>query len=247
MAWFGRLAYNFALRCNGVAINFRGNYGMTKAEERYLSKVAPGFSSGVILDVGANEGFYGAFVRRIAPQCRIFAFEPHPSTYARLAQRSAPLSIAAINLALSDVAGTVDLFDFAADDGSSMASLSEAAVGFYDEAATRHSISAVTLDAWHAENEIAEVALLKIDTEGFDYRVLLGAAKAIAAKKFKIIQFEFIPANIVTRGTMRDIFSALLGYDVYRICLNGQLLPLSPYSVKYCEIYITQNLIALPT
>jgi hypothetical protein len=28
--------------------------------------------------------------------------------------------------------------------------------------------------------------------------------------------------------------------------MNGALMPLDPYDVKRCEIYVTQNLIALP-
>ena len=62
-----------------------------------------------------------------------------------------------------------------------------------------------------------------------------------------MIQFEFIPANIATGATMHKFFEVLDGYRISRLCLNGDLLSLQPYNVKRCEIYVTHNLIAVPT
>ena len=109
-----------------------------------------------------------------------------------------------------------------------------------------HEVATITIDALLAEQGITHVALLKIDTEGHDLAVLRGAAEAIRDRRVGLIQFEFIPANIATHVTMRDMFEALPGYRIHRLCLNGGLLALDPYDVKFCEIYVTQNLIAVP-
>jgi len=250
MAWFGHAAYDFALRCNGIAINFRGRHGLTAAEEALLARIAPGLAGGVVLDVGANEGSYALELARLAPSARIIAFEPHPRTFARLAARLAGQPdagrVETLNLALGDAPGTLELHDFAAAEGSTQASLSRDAVALYGEGTVAHPVEVTTLDRFLEARGIERVAFLKVDTEGFDLRVLHGAQKAIAERRIAMIQFEFIAANIATRVRMRDFFEALPGYRIHRLCLNGALLPLHPYSVKRTEIYVNQNLIALP-
>lgn len=245
LAWFGRAAYDFALRANGIAINFKGRHGLTAGEEAFLARIAPGLAGGVALDVGANSGSYAAELRRLAPTARIMAFEPHPKTYRELADRLAGAGVETFQCALGDRPGRMELYDFASADGSTQASLSRDSVGLYTHDVVAHPVSVTTVDDFLAEHGIPRVALLKIDTEGFDIAVLRGAREAIAAKRISLIQFEFIGANIATRTTMRDFFDALPGYSVARLCLNGQELPLE-YTVKRCEIPVNQNLIARP-
>ncbi|MCR0985125.1 FkbM family methyltransferase [Roseomonas populi] len=245
-SWLARAIYDFALRCNGVAINFKGRHGLNKAEESFLDSVAPQLQGGVLLDVGANYGSYADYLSRIAPTAQIHAFEPHPRTFQRLSQRFSGRGITLVQQALSDRSGELELFDFADGDGSTQASLSQEAVDLFADQVVRHAIRCTTLDSYLEQEGIERVAFLKIDTEGFDLNVLKGAERAIRERRIGVIQFEFIPANIATRVTMRDFFTALPGYEIYRLCLNGTLLPLFPYDVKRCEIYVTQNLIALP-
>ena len=109
-----------------------------------------------------------------------------------------------------------------------------------------HEVCVTTVDDYVAANGIARIDLLKIDTEGFDLAVLRGARAALARRIIGAIHFEFIPANIARHVTMRDVFEALEGYRIFRQCMNGGLTPLDPYDVKRCEIYVTQNLVALP-
>lgn len=246
-AWLARGLYDLALRCNGIAINFKGRHGLNRAEEAFLDSIAPTLQGGVLFDVGANQGDYTQYLSRIAPGARIHAFEPHPATFARLTARIDASLATLVQMALSDHEGRLDLFDFANGDGSTQASLSSDAIALFQADIVSHRIACTTLDAYMAAQDVARVDFLKIDTEGFDLAVLRGAASAIRDRRIGIIQFEFVPANIATRVTMRDFFEALPGYDIYRLCLNGALLPLFPYDVKRCEIYVTQNLVAMPS
>jgi FkbM family methyltransferase len=244
-ARFTQTLYDFSLRANGIAINFSGRHGINRNEERFLRYVAPFLRGRVVVDVGANEGAYSRVAHEVAPSAVIYAFEPHPQTYTRLMARIGS-AVQVINAALSDYHGTSRLYDFATADGSTQASLSERAVQFFQEDVVSHEVSVLTLDEFMARENILEIALLKIDAEGSDLLVLKGAARALREKRIHLIQFEFIPANIVTGATMHKFFEVLEGYDIYRLCLNGRLLPLWPYDVKRCEIYVTQNLIAVP-
>ena len=247
MQWFAHAAYDFALRCNGIAINFHGRHGLTVGEERFIGAWLAGKPPGVLLDVGANHGAYARFMRRVSPNGRIYAFEPHPRTFEVLQRlTSADAGMVLVNKAVSNEAGSIKLYDFAFEDGSTQASLDEDAVKLFSADTVAHDVQATTIDEFMAAEKIARIQLLKIDTEGFDLAVLQGARAALASRAIEAIQFEFIPANIARHITMRDFFEVLQGYRLFRLCMNGELAPMAPYDVKRCEIYVTHNLVALP-
>ena len=245
LAWLNNAFYDFALRCNGIAINFKGGHGLSVGEENFLKRHLKPGDTGVLLDVGANSGMYTLFMHSLAPKACIFSFEPHPKTF-KLLQGNATLpNVTLVNEAMGATSGTMMLFDMAADDGSTQASLSRDAVALFSADVVEHPTRCTTLDEFIQERGIDAITLLKIDTEGYDLNVLKGAAQAIAERRIHAIQFEFIPANIATHVSMRDFFDVLPGYDLYRQCMNGDLLPLHHYDVKRCEIYVTHNIVAL--
>ena len=247
MSWFGNLLYDIALRCNGVAITFAGKNGLTRAEEHFLCRNKARFQHGVLFDIGANHGAYAQFLNKLASDARIFAFEPHPATFASLAFRMKDVpAVRAINKAVADKTGRLKLYDFRSEDGSTQASLSESAVALYSPDIVGHTVDCTTIDEFMAELGLDRIDLLKIDTEGHDLSVLVGARKALRDRKIDVIQFEFIPANIATGVTMRKFFEVLRDYRIGRLCLNGTVRWLDPYDVKRCEIYVTHNLIAVP-
>lgn len=247
LAGAGRLLYDLALRCNGIGIAYPGSAGLTRPEERFLRAAAPQLQGGLVLDVGANAGAYAAFVRSLAADATIAAFEPHPRTIRQLREAAAHHRFEALQLAVGETAGTAVLHDFADADGSTQASLDAEAVRLHGGGPTvAHTVECVRLDEYAASRGWGRIALLKIDTEGFDLAVLRGAARLLAERRIGMIQFEFIPANIVRAVTMRDFYEALPGYVIHRVCVNGALLPMPDYSVKGCEIFVTQTLVALP-
>jgi FkbM family methyltransferase len=213
-------------------------------EARWLGRLAPHLAGGIVLDVGAHRGSYALEVGRLAPSAAVFAFEPQPRTYAALAERVACSGIEPLNLALGESEGSATLYDFAGDGGSTQASLSADAVALFGSEPVAHSVTCTTVDAFCASRGIERVALLKVDTEGFDLSVLRGARRMLSERRIERIQFEFISANIVTGVRLRDFYEQLTGYRMHRMCLNGTLMPL-PYSVKHGEIYVNQNLVAL--
>jgi FkbM family methyltransferase len=247
MTWFADLLYDIALRCNGIAITFAGKAGLTRAEENFLDRNKDRFQGGVLFDIGANHGAYAHVLANLAPNARIFAFEPHPATFGLLDARMKALpGVQSINRAVADKTGQLKLYDFRLEDGSTQASLSESAVALYSSDIIEHTVECTTIDAFMAEYGLDHIDLLKIDTEGHDLSVLIGAQKALRDRKIGMIQFEFIPANIATGVTMHGFFEVLQDYRIGRLCLNGTVRWLDHYDVKRCEVYVTHNLIAIP-
>ena len=89
LQWFARAVYDFALRCNGIAINFPGRHQLSIGEERFIAAHLDGAPPGILFDIGANHGAYALYLRRVSPQSTIYAFEPHPRTFATLQARLA--------------------------------------------------------------------------------------------------------------------------------------------------------------
>ena len=87
------------------------------------------------------------------------------------------------------------------------------------------------------------IDLLKIDTEGFELEVLLGASEMLTEKKITIIQFEFNEVNIVQRRFLKDFYNLLPKYDFYRLD-EQRLIPLGSWEPKH-EIFMFQNIVAI--
>ena len=247
LGWFADLTYDFALRCSGIAVTFPGKGGLTRSEENFLRRHRDRFQNGILFDIGANHGSYALYLSRLAAGAKIYAFEPHPATFAFLDKRMENVgSVEVVNAAMADKPGEMKLYDFRSEDGSTQASLSASAVALYSADLVEHTVNCTTVDAFMEKFGLKRIDLLKIDTEGHDLSVMRGAAKVLRQGLIGMIQFEFIPANIATGVTMHAIFEALSGYRIGRMCLNGSVRWLDPYDVKRCEIYVTQNLIAVP-
>lgn len=145
----------------------------------------------VCIDVGANIGLYSLALAAVAPQGRIYAFEPSPGTFDYLCQNveeNGLANVESFKLALGDSSeGTVHFHDipfftagsFSVDDGSFLTA-EVLGSNFFEAAAT-------TLDAFIAEHGIDRVDLIKIDVEGAELSVLDGAKDTLSTMQPKVV------------------------------------------------------------
>jgi FkbM family methyltransferase len=186
MSWFG--LYDFALHCSGIATTFAGKQGLTRAEEYFLTRNKDRLQGGVLFDIGGSHGAYAHILHKLAPTAQIFAFEPHPRTFAFLRSRmEGSPSVHVVNKAVADKSGRLKLYDFRSEDGSTQASLSETAVALYSSDIVEHLVDCTTVDEFMAEMGHDHIDLLRIDTEGHDLSVLKGAIKALRDRKIGMI------------------------------------------------------------
>jgi hypothetical protein len=80
----------------------------------------------------------------------------------------------------------------------------------------------------------AEVDFLKIDAEGYDFNVLLGATQLLARQAVKIIQFEYNASWAAAGATLTRArrWLASNGYHVYALC-KSRLANLDPKAGEY--------------
>jgi hypothetical protein len=90
------------------------------------------------------------------------------------------------------------------------------------------------------EESIEQIDLLKIDTEGHEMDVVLGASSTIEARRVSFIQFEGGDPFIDTQYHFLDLWKLLSPrYTIYRI-LRNVLIELPGYSTDL-EIYKIAN------
>ncbi|MFI5203101.1 MAG: FkbM family methyltransferase [Flavobacteriales bacterium] len=232
----------------GKSFGFAGSVarsGEKKVIEFVQHKIGNG--TGTIFDVGANVGQYQRlFLKNYSnPNISLHSFEPSPSTYTTLENNKKDSRISNYNVGLGETASELKLFRN--QPGSPLASLYKKGADDYYHVKNMDDFELVkikTLDTFCQENKIDKIDYLKMDVEGHELFVLLGAKHMLNAKKISMIQFEFGPANIDSKTYFRD-FYRLLGNDyiIYRVMKTG-ISPIQAYS-ELEEVFLPINYFAV--
>ncbi|MBI5403063.1 MAG: FkbM family methyltransferase [Ignavibacteriae bacterium] len=235
--------YNLIVK--GIGIN---NFESDKlsGEKNLLDKILIKYKNPVIFDIGANVGNYSESIKLLSPDSTLFSFEPHPKIYKSLEASSKKSKYKAFNIALGKEESKLMLYDYENNtEGTEHASLfKETFEKFYNEKVTSYEVDVITLDKFVKENNIGTINLLKIDTEGNDYNVLLGAKESLTNGKIDIIHFEFNSMNVYSRVYFRDFFELLSNFDLYRL-LPKSFIHIKKYEPIHCEIFAYQNIVAV--
>lgn len=235
----------FHLSLHGMGISNYENARIS-GEQHLVTRLGAVKNDLIVLDVGAHFGDYSIELKKACPRSIIYAFEPHPKTFLRLQSAAEKYGFEAINTGCGEMPGTLDLFDYEGTmDGSQHASIyKEAIEQTHGSIATSHEIQITTIDAFMAERKIPRIDFLKIDTEGNELNVLLGARDALDSGRVKAIQFEFNAMNVYSRTYFRDFYVYLSAYRFYRMLPDG-FAPLGAYYPAAFEVFSFQNILAL--
>jgi FkbM family methyltransferase len=151
---------------------------------RAMRRLEKHFLPAVIIDVGANKGQSTQEYANAYPDAVIHAFEPATSTFQMLRERfSGNVHVRPHNLALDSREGEVK---FMANPGSTGNRILEDK----EESEKFDIVRSLTGDQFCTENGISAIDFLKIDTEGFDLRVLSGFSGMLHAKRIRYLQVE---------------------------------------------------------
>lgn len=166
---------------------------MNSSLEKLLSHMTGGALSkhAIAVDVGAYRGDFSIDAARLGYFETIYSFEANPLTYTVLQEQLATeQSIIPINLAVGRTAGEIVLH---VDDDPATGSILPYKQGYVNQGSVvQHKIAMTRLDDFFADrDQLASIALIKIDTQGADLSVLEGAQNTISASR-PIIQTEMI-------------------------------------------------------
>ncbi len=147
-----------------------------------------------ILDVGAHSGESAVEFHGIFPQAMIYSFEPLRDCFLELEGKLAghPLQ-KSFNVALGDVAGQGTIHRSEFSQSSSLLEMGDMHKGAYPFTAGEkiETIEIQTLDALAPQLKLDSEVLLKIDTQGFEKSVLIGAERTLSLVKVIIVETSF--------------------------------------------------------
>lgn len=195
---------------------------------------ARGDDPGLYVDVGANFGWYACLLARHGGRHpTVVAFEPAPANLALLRE----------NLRQNGCEAAVHVVPMGAGRQSGQARLHWAPgtnPGMHSFVPMSHvggahggeMLSITTLDEALEPWAGRTVDLLKIDVEGFEHDVLLGATAMLARTRAVIL--EYSPAFLRKAGhEPMDLPRLLLarGFDLFELTREGALQPLTPEAI----------------
>jgi FkbM family methyltransferase len=185
----------------------------------------------IVLDVGANQGYYTLMLSRIVgPSGMVFAFEPAQKEFEKLKRNvleNKLVNVSCENTAIGSQEARVDFFEGPSSMGSygSLRPLAEEVT----MKTRKSSVEMTTLDDFVAGKALQNVHFIKIDVEGGELDVLRGAHHTL--EKFKpIIMCEIADVRTKQWGySAAEIydFLAVRGYNWFRADQRGFLHPAS--------------------
>ena len=176
--------------------------------------VQPGM---VMLDIGAHVGYYACrYAPILGENGRIFAFEPHPRTFAVLSHNVGRFkNVTAVQAALAAEEGTAELHDYLMMSASgslhydeSLVQIQQAHISEKDVAprigqtfaAQTFSVRTMPVDTFLAEQGVAQVDVVKMDIEGAELGALRGMQQTITNSPNLVLVMEYNPQALKAFG-----------------------------------------------
>jgi FkbM family methyltransferase len=195
----------------------------------FLAKaIAPGMT---FLDIGANFGTYTLVAAQlVGAGGRVCAVEADPAVAALLRETVTMNGFAERCTVISAAAGARNgegaLHRFGTRIGSStmVAQVAEAARADYGETVSTQPVACRTIDSIAAENTLERIDWIKIDVEGLEHEVLLGAQTTINQHRPRLIvewHNAFFGGNEKAAHALHEILTVHLRYRLHRIEAGG--------------------------
>jgi FkbM family methyltransferase len=228
------------LESDGIGWGASTTHFEAKAASRILNEL--GVRNPIAFDVGANIGEWSKAFLNHSPAAFSYAFEPGAVTYSMLLENiRGKVNISPVNVGMSEKEGRAKLFTNAT--GSGLASLSSRRLDHFNISMKEfEEIELSTVDNFIKTHQVFP-SILKLDVEGHELSVLLGATQSIS--NIPLVQFEFGGCNLDSRTTFQDFwyFFTERNFTIYRLGPRG-ISVVNAYS-EDCEIYMTTNYFAV--
>lgn len=192
----------------------------------------------VVIDVGANIGYHTLHLARwVGPTGKVYAFEPHPETFALLnknVEANGYKNIITEQKAVSDKPGRVKLYL-----GKDFRNTEHSLVQSKDTPERFIDVKSVALQSFLQEQR---VDLIKMDIEGGEYHALQGMKPILIQNKNIVLFLEFTPSYLQNAGVdPLDMITFLenLGFTIYAI--NEEEEKVERFERSKIDEYISQR------
>jgi FkbM family methyltransferase len=178
----------------------------------------------VIIDIGANAGFFDVLILSKIKHAKIFAYEPIPRNIHQIrttleANPSMKDHVVVHQVAVTGTASDkIDLYIESENDNSVIASIF---ADFNTSNANKISVDTITLTDILLKNDLTEVDILKVDCEGSEYDIFYNTDPAVI-RRAKMILLEVHDLDEDKNNiTAMSKFLIEIGYDVTHQPINN--------------------------
>ena len=241
----------------GFRLIRRAKYNYTKLSFEDLIYKFTTPDSPTIFDVGAHNGNSIERYLEIFSNPIIHSFEPNPATFKIMESKYSSLTnIKLNNFALGDKSEVKDFNIFEKNDTSSFLKLNDSEwvnvrskqLGIDKKKFLKEEIKVEvqTLDEYVERNNIEQIDVLKLDTQGYEKNILDGAQKTLKKKVIKIIETEIILDEVYSNYlTFTDIEKNLINNNYRLIALEDMNFTnlIEGYMFAFNAIYIDKDLL----
>lgn len=155
-----------------------------------ISYLKAGRNFQTLIDVGANDGAYGTYLKELFGTGRVIAFEPLPQHRAGLLNRGFEVHSAAVG----DENGSSSLIVNQYDAASSLLPVTDRTSSEWPEAKEAETITVdkVRLDDRLDGVDLADDLLIKVDAQGYESRIIDGGRRVFTRAKVVLIECIFV-------------------------------------------------------
>lgn len=185
-------------------------------------------SSRTFIDVGANVGFFSLLGSKYLKKGKVVSIEAFPSIYDTLIENiklNQCNNVRTVNVAVVDKPCKVSMYHAGYENEGASTLLT----GRYQSEPT--VVEGLPLQDILSESEIKATRLIKIDTEGAEYAILLGLFTILDKMRNDVEIVVEITPDALTGGEMQHIFSTFQAAGFFPYTLNND------YSPKYYVSY----------
>jgi FkbM family methyltransferase len=224
---FGRISmqkYNKQILLATLRARGYDNYQNYKISgELNFIKILTKYNPTLCLDIGANNGNYTKMLLEFTDS-KVISFEPLPKAFSNLSNLINFYSnrLETFNLGIADKKGELDLFFGDSESEHASFSIDINKIDYVEKInKNKLNVAVTSIDLFVVENKINKIDFIKIDTEGFEFEVLIGAKNTIKNLKPKFIQIEMNYHQLFRNQTLYSISQLLDSYKMYQLLPYG--------------------------
>lgn len=198
----------------------------------------------IVFDVGGWKGQWGYYVLKKCPTAHVFAFEPTPASFLELEKNWGEFDKETYTLSRYALARQNGTNTFATYIDSSVNSLYQHKIV---HKCTTIEVNTKTLDSFCTEHNIETIDFLKLDVEGAELDIFLGAQRMLSEKRIPMIQFEYSVFTKDAKSSLKQLYGMLTkyGYRISRI-KKSSFQPLPKWNNKLEDYKWLNYLAVLP-
>ena len=241
----------------GFRLIRRAKYNYTKLTFEDLIKKFSPKTSPIIFDVGAHNGNSIERYMELFENPIIHSFEPNPNEFKKIEEKYYKFKhIKLNNFALGDKSEYKRFNIFAKSDTSSFLKINDSewvnvrskqlGINKDDFLTNSVEVKIQTIDEYVSKNNIKNIDVLKLDTQGYEKNILDGAKKTLESGIIKLIETEIILDEVYNKYlTFSDIEKNLINNNFRLIALEDMNFTnlIEGYMFAFNAIYIDKNLL----